>query len=387
MKDTLRNLQHSDQVLAALENKNGCEIFLVGKDNVRSKSESLWILSPLIRSIIGSLGNTGDNNIILPDFTSAEIKSSLDIIEGAKDAESLVFFNSTIKHLLESLEINLMNTKTFDINTDNWGEIENNNSKNLPSNELQELQELLLEDNQCFDFSDDEEDTEKDNITVDELAPGINIKVEDIEVTEDAIEGDREEIEILLLKDQDISDSDDDSDDDSDEMITTSLYDDKLIMEVSKGLDLLSKRRKEDTNEDISEDEEGDEDERVNNVTETAIEASLDSCDLQQQRLQKVETESSDEKETKATNSELKNLHQAKMKEVEKLLIKDSGRWKCRECGKTCLQRASLLHHAEIHVSGLFYPCNHCSKTFNTRNKLYTHRYAEHKDKVKKHRK
>ena len=121
MKDTLRNLQHSDQVLAALKNKNGCDIFLVGKDNVRSKSESLWILSPLIRSIIGSLGNTGDNNIILPDFTSAEIKTSLDIIEGAKDAESLVFFNSTIKHLLESLEINLMNTKTFDINTDKKG--------------------------------------------------------------------------------------------------------------------------------------------------------------------------------------------------------------------------------------------------------------------------
>ena len=115
----------------------------------------------------------------------------------------------------------------------------------------------------------------------------------------------------------------------------------------------------------------GDEDERVNNVTETAIEASLDSCDLQQQRLQKVETESSDEKETKATNSELKNLHQAKMKEVEKLLIKDSGRWKCRECGKTCLQRASLLHHAEIHVSGLFYPCNHCRSGFKIDPPMY----------------
>ena len=285
MKDTLRNLQHSDQVLAALKNKNGCDIFLVGKDNVRSKSESLWILSPLIRSIIGSLGNTGDNNIILPDFTSAEIKTSLDIIEGAKDAESLVFFNSTIKHLLESLEINLMNTKTFDINTDNWGEIENNNSENVPSNTVKvkrepvdeegSIQEILLRDNLDLDFSDDEEETEEEDITVDELAPGMDLYVENKDVTE-----------------------------------------------------------------------------------ETAVAAGAeDRSEWQQQQ---------------------------KLQEVEELLIKENGGWKCKECGKIATARSSLRLHAETHVSGLSFPCNHCSKSFNTRGRLGRHRSENHQDKVKK---
>ena len=39
---------HSDQVLAALQNKNGCDILLIGNDNVSSHSDNLWILSPLV---------------------------------------------------------------------------------------------------------------------------------------------------------------------------------------------------------------------------------------------------------------------------------------------------------------------------------------------------
>ena len=96
---------HSLQVLDALQKKtqNGCEIFLRGNDLSKTQSNSLWILSPLVRSIIDSLGNIRDNLIILPDFSSEDIKTGLEITEGNKG--EVLRFNSTTKHLLETLGI------------------------------------------------------------------------------------------------------------------------------------------------------------------------------------------------------------------------------------------------------------------------------------------
>ena len=290
----LQSDHHSDQVLAALQNKKGCDILLIGNDSVSSQSDSLWILSPLVRSIIDSLGNIRDNLIILPDFSHEEIETALDIIDGARDRESsLLFFSSTTKHLLESLGIDLKNTKTFNIGTGgNWGEcldreIENNNSENVPSNTVKvkrepvdeegSIQEILLRDNLDLDFSDDEEETEEEDITVDELAPGMDLYVENKDVTE-----------------------------------------------------------------------------------ETAVAAgSEDRSEWQQQQ---------------------------KLQEVEELLIKENGGWKCKECGKIATARSSLRLHAETHVSGLSFPCNHCSRTFNTRGRLGRQRSENHQDNVKKRR-
>ena len=96
---------HSDHVLAALQNKKGCDILLIGNDNVSSHSDSLWILSPLVRSIIDSLGNIRDNLIILPDFSYEDIKTGLEITEGNKG--QVLVFNSSTKHLLETLGVDL----------------------------------------------------------------------------------------------------------------------------------------------------------------------------------------------------------------------------------------------------------------------------------------
>ena len=106
----LQSEKHSDQVLSALQNKNGdgCDILLIGKDNVSSKCDSLWLLSPLVRSIIDSLGNIRDNLIILPDFSYEEIKTGLEITEGNR--REILMFNSSTKHLLETLGMDLRNT-------------------------------------------------------------------------------------------------------------------------------------------------------------------------------------------------------------------------------------------------------------------------------------
>ena len=99
----LQSENHSVQVLDALQkkNRNGCEIFLSGNDHSRSQSDSLWILSPLVRSIIDSLANIRDNHlIVLPDFSYEEIKAGLEITEG--DKGEVLMFNSSTKHLLET---------------------------------------------------------------------------------------------------------------------------------------------------------------------------------------------------------------------------------------------------------------------------------------------
>ena len=105
----LQSANHSVQVLEALQKKtrNGCEIYLSGNDNSRSQSDSLWILSPLIRSIIDSLGDIRDNLIILPDFSYEDIRTGLEVTEGNKG--DVLRFSSSTKHLLETLGMDLRN--------------------------------------------------------------------------------------------------------------------------------------------------------------------------------------------------------------------------------------------------------------------------------------
>ena len=59
--------------------------------------------------------------------------------------------------------------------------------------------------------------------------------------------------------------------------------------------------------------------------------------------------------------------HQEKLKEVEELLIRENGGWKCKTCKKTHKRKDMLRRHAEIHVS-LSLPCNYCSEILTTRN-------------------
>ena len=409
----LQSDHHSDQVLAALQNQNGRDILLTGNDNRSSQSDSLWILSPLVRSIIGSLGAIRDNLIILPDFCHEDIKTALDIIDGVNESESsLFFFNSTTNDLLQSLGIHLKKTKTFNIRPgDAWGDCldRENNSEHLPSpgmnveredvDEQDKVQEMLL-----VDSSDYEDDAQSGYVTVKERLPGVN-----------RVSDDYNDFQDLLLLEQDLSDSDDDSDE---RMTIPVQYDKTGTVEESR---LTQDHHK---NYDISEDE--DEDER--DITETVDEVSDDRSDVQQPNLITTEPTVKLEKlrlnaegfstmlartrysekhrrDTKVENigdvevadsligptetekNKFEDLHQQALKKVKNFAIEENGRWKCSECGKQFSSRNNVLNHAEVHVSGLYYPCNNCTKTFNTRSRLAEHRFSQHQDKVKKHRK
>ena len=96
----LESQHHTDNILQALEIRTELEIEIFGYDNVRTDSSSLWLLSPLVRSVLASLRNVQGNTLILPDFSSEDVRTALEIIGGGQ--RGLLVFNSTTKSLSHS---------------------------------------------------------------------------------------------------------------------------------------------------------------------------------------------------------------------------------------------------------------------------------------------
>ena len=103
---------HVGQVREALQNNLDGEVMLIGNDSVSTNSDTLWVFSPFIRSILGSLRSIEDNLLILPDFSHEDIKAALGILE-ENNADTFIF-SSTTKVLLETLGIDLQNVQTVD---------------------------------------------------------------------------------------------------------------------------------------------------------------------------------------------------------------------------------------------------------------------------------
>ena len=49
-------------------------------------------------------------------------------------------------------------------------------------------------------------------------------------------------------------------------------------------------------------------------------------------------------------------------------------KWECTFCGKLGNTNGNMKMHAEVHLSGLSYPCSRCKKVFKTRMSLYSHK-------------
>ena len=320
----LQSENHSDQVLTALQDKNDIDILIIGNDGVTTHTSMLWVFSSLIRSLIDSLGNISETAVILPDFSYDDINTCLEMIEGNR--RKVLLFNSTTKHLLEVLGIDLRNA---------WIVGEDDNDED----DIQKM--LLLAHNPDFDSSssDDEDETKQDDVTVDGLGPSYRIKVEKTDVTDDSTKinkraatekkyDDDDEIQDILIKDQDLSDSDDDS---HEGMIIPGQNDNSL--EIAKMLNVFLENKLQDS-----------------------------------------------------TKNERFGLHQQKLQEVEQLLIKENGFWKCKECRRRFHKKSKLRLHAELHVKGLSYSCDECNQNFPSKSKLSGHKQRSHRVIVEKDR-
>ena len=66
------------------------------------------------------------------------------------------------------------------------------------------------------------------------------------------------------------------------------------------------------------------------------------------------------------TNNELDH-------QLEQMIEKNEGLWKCKVCGKKVLKKSNIKSHAETHIEGVAHICHICSKTVFTRNSLRKH--------------
>ena len=55
-----------------------------------------------------------------------------------------------------------------------------------------------------------------------------------------------------------------------------------------------------------------------------------------------------------------------------------SGKWACRQCGKSFKYKFNLRRHAEMHIDGFSYTCATCGKTFSQTYKLRNHISRRH---------
>ena len=60
-------------------------------------------------------------------------------------------------------------------------------------------------------------------------------------------------------------------------------------------------------------------------------------------------------------------------RQVNQMIEKSDGMWKCKMCGKTAIRVSHIKEHAESHVEGMSPVCHFCNKSFSHRSSLRKH--------------
>ena len=68
--------------------------------------------------------------------------------------------------------------------------------------------------------------------------------------------------------------------------------------------------------------------------------------------------------------------------QVEEMVEKKEGVWKCKVCGKTGKHKGNLQKHVETHIDGMSHACNFCSRIFLNRPSLQKHISGTHTDLI-----
>ena len=74
------------------------------------------------------------------------------------------------------------------------------------------------------------------------------------------------------------------------------------------------------------------------------------------------------------------NIEEIDAKIAENILKESDGTFSCLLCGKSgSKKKDNMKKHVETHLEGLSFPCQHCSKTFRSRNALHIHKNRQHR--------
>ena len=74
------------------------------------------------------------------------------------------------------------------------------------------------------------------------------------------------------------------------------------------------------------------------------------------------------------------NIQQIDQKLEENIQRDEDGTFSCKLCGKAGVKLSrNMKNHIETHLEGLSFPCQHCGKTFRSRNNLNIHKFRHHR--------
>ena len=193
---SLESQFHSKVIAEALQTKPELNLPVAGRNRLSSRSERLWILSPLVRSAIGSLAGlltTRDPLIILPDFSHEDIDTALKIVEGNGVEDNLIL-NSVTKDILETLGIYLKVSAPITMKT--------------PYVRLKKVKVDNIIDSS--DDGDDDDDSDYEEEVADE--DNTDSEDDDYSISDDD-DDEPEDIQNLLIADNpDVDDSDEEDD-------------------------------------------------------------------------------------------------------------------------------------------------------------------------------
>ena len=71
--------------------------------------------------------------------------------------------------------------------------------------------------------------------------------------------------------------------------------------------------------------------------------------------------------------------HEAARQKAKEMIFRTESGFQCNVCTKEGKDLRNMLRHAETHIEGVSYPCQHCGKTFRSVNSLKSHKTTRHK--------
>merc|ERR1712150_277391 len=124
---SLKCMTHQRDILEIIQKEHSEQLAILGNDGDFLTDGKILLVSPFVRSALDYQKSLSDNVLVLPDFSSLDIKKCLAVLE-SRDGVDLVF-DETTRSLLETLGVGLENVEP--LITEEYREARDDFSKRL----------------------------------------------------------------------------------------------------------------------------------------------------------------------------------------------------------------------------------------------------------------
>ena len=310
-------------------------LVLTGANQVQVRADRLWLVSPLVRSILDSLGQVNvldqENVLLMPDYEGDVIRTSLEMLEMA-DPDEMLVFDGRNRSVLEALGVCIQKWELFE--------------------EFSEDVERLLE-----------EWSEADSVNG--ISESVNKQnTEDHPDSDTDSEDNIKKIQSYLIMDQPLSDSDEEDNDNE-------------IIEPVQETDPSKRDFPTEFSKKFAHKS------SAKHHAKTHLEAS--EINLPSVGSKLSEPRSKHQNQIKENYPRIKStlelIPEKTNKEIDKqidqLISKEDKVWRCKKCNKAG-SRHQISSHAEVHVEGYQHPCPACPLVSKTRTSLKVHYRNKH---------